>query len=168
MRNPSLTKPDDLFAPRWRCAACALAALLAATPSQADGPCLAWRAAHLLAGGRAATPARWLPPPTPPALAISPPSTLNSEAQLQGALTLAARNRVEGAGAPATAQRRGRARLHATNEAQLMAAAALAMDRGQKVSAGMSQGFRPNDLVQQETRRSLLNLPLEAAQHAAG
>ena len=78
---------------RWRRAACALAALLAATPSQADGPTWHGVLRTYWQGGRAANAGPLAANAGPLAanagplaaadaagLAISPPSTLNSEA----------------------------------------------------------------------------------------
>lgn len=141
-------------------AACALAALLAAAPSQADDPGWhgVWRA--YWQGGRATDAG---PLADAAGLAVSPPSMLSAEAQLQGALALGgAQLRVD---ALARQRRRsggeqGRIQF---NEAQLSGGSGpWQWTLGKKVlSWDVGQGFRPNDLVQQETRRSLLNLPLE-------
>ena len=149
--------------PLWRRAACALAALLAATPSQADDP--AWHGVlrTYWQGGRAAN-AGPLAAADAAGLAISPPSTLNSEAQLQGALTLGgAQLRVEALARQRRRSGEGEQGRMQFNEAQLSGGSGpWQWTVGKKVlSWDVGQGFRPNDLVQQETRRSLLNLPLE-------
>ena len=149
--------------PLWRRAACALAALLAATPSQADDP--AWHGVlrTYWQGGRAAN-AGPLAAADAAGLAINPPSMQSSEAQLQGALTLGgAQLRVEALARQRRRSGEGEQGRMQFNEAQLSGGSGpWQWTVGKKVlSWDVGQGFRPNDLVQQETRRSLLNLPLE-------
>ena len=93
-----------------------------------------------------------------------PPSTLSSEAQLQGALTLGgAQLRVEALARQRRRSGEGEQGRMQFNEAQLSGGSGpWQWTVGKKVlSWDVGQGFRPNDLVQQEQRRTLVSQPLQ-------